>query len=69
MRLFASLLPFSSASHYRGGSYKFAPDGQGKFPTQAKVIHKTFSGQTSVTTTQTWRDTSSGYTREFNIFT
>ena len=41
-----------SASHYRGGTYQFAP-GQ--------------KGMMTITQTQTWRDSFGGYSREFFI--
>ena len=52
MKLFATLATIANASHYRGGTYQFVPDG---------------AGSMAVTVTQTWRDSFSGYTRKLEI--
>ena len=49
MKLFATLATIANASHYRGGTYQFVPDG---------------AGSMAVTVTQTWRDSFSGYSRK-----
>ena len=49
MKLFTCTFSVALASHYRGGSYQFAPNG---------------SGSIDVTATQTWRDGMSGYFRK-----
>ena len=52
MKLFATLVTIANASHYRGGTYQFVPDG---------------AGSMAVTVTQTWRDSFSGYSRKLEI--
>ena len=52
MKLFATLAAITNASHYRGGTYQFVPNG---------------TGSMAVTVTQTWRDSFSGYSRKYEL--
>ena len=49
MRKLIHLISTALASHYRGGTYQFYPSVDGK---------------TTISTTQTWRDTAAGYNPE-----
>ena len=49
MRKIINFISTAFASHYRGGTYQFYPS---------------VNGQTTISTTQTWRDTAAGYNPE-----
>ena len=49
MRKIINFVSTAFASHYRGGTYQFYPS---------------VNGQTTISTTQTWRDTAAGYNPE-----
>ena len=49
MRKIINFISTAFASHYRGGTYQFFPS---------------VNGQTTISTTQTWRDTAAGYNPE-----